>query len=537
MQIGEETSIGDNNIISIGEKKEISFEDAMLELHSKLYRGTPQISWSNSNKFFQNILIIGVWDFILLLIMAPFSGILFFMFDIAPHFVLNTLITMLGIFFFIGVFLPILLFRDNYYSKIPKPIQINKMTETLKSSKEGIPLGLSYKHKIDVPHYLENKGRYNSIQFTRKIVDVGEDAPLVVDYLHEPNYNVLNIGSSGFGKSVTSTTFAVRAFLNHNIKFLIIDYNGEYEQFAERTNLTVWHAGKDFKINPFKLNGLTPEERASMAADSLITCAQLTSLQATKVKSIVMKYYKERKIPKLLNIFIDLSKSSKNELICQRLRAIQRIVGKEPKEFWDNLLKGNNIVNLSGLNESEKELAVHTILERIYELFNRQQELNSSLRLLILVDEAWRTTQTKKFESEDYEPLISRIARQGRKYGFGLLFATQQVSDAPLAFINSSAVKIIHNYQDSDNLNNIAKLFNLSIFESAYIENAGIGEAILIDKRRRISKNQWWNDYIKIIPLDDNEIEKAAGLNNKIIPQHIDEPSMPIDEYEAQNNI
>ncbi|MGC8571715.1 MAG: ATP-binding protein [Candidatus Micrarchaeia archaeon] len=535
MQIGQEPVT--HNIIISGDVREVSIHDAIDELHSKLHRNESQKSWSDSSHFYSDLLIIGIWAFFLFIVLSSLSGFLIvFFITIAPHFVVHAVLILTLLFFLVGIIIPILLFRSSYYSSTLGKSKVNSMINELKTMKDGVPLGISYKHKIDMTNYIESNNAYKMMQLTKKVVEVGEDAPISIDYLHEPNYNVLNIGSSGFGKSVTSTTFAVRAFLNHNVRFLIIDYNGEYEQFAEQANLTIWHAGKDFKINLFKLNGLSPEERASMAADSLVTCAELTSLQATKVKAVVMKYYKDKKIPKLLNVFIDLSKSSKNELICQRLRAIQRVVGKEPKEFWDNLLNSNNVINLSGLNESEKELAVHTILERIYELFNRQQELNSSLRLLILVDEAWRTTQTKRFESKDYEPLISRIARQGRKYGFGILFATQQLSDAPLAFINSSAIKIIHNYQDSDTLNSIARLFKLSVFESAYIENAGIGEALLIDKGRRIKRSQWWNDYVKVVPLDDEEIKRAASMNKKFVPNPIDEPSMPIDEYEAQLN-
>jgi len=517
--------------ISLKQTKEISLDDAVQELHNNVKEKV--LPWSMSKDFGFHLVLIFIWAFIGLFLLFSANSFLGFLnlFIAMPHFYIMILALFI-LYLIIGIILPVLILRSYYYSKFPNSSMIKEVNKELQNIKEGVLLGIAYKHKIDVPHYLENNQTYKSMQMTKTVVDVGDYGPYVIDYLKEPNYNILNIGSSGFGKSVTSMSFAVRASLVYGIKFLIIDYNGEYEKFADKCNLTVWHAGKDFKINLFKLNGVDPETRASFISDSLVATAKLTPLQATKVKSAVMRYYKMKKIPRLLDVFIDLSRDSKNELICQRLRAIQRVIGKEPKEFWDSLLSGNNIVNLSGLNETEKELAVHMILERIYELFNREQELNNKLRLLVIIDEAWRATHKSRYEEDEYEPLVSKIARQGRKYGFGIMLTTQQLDDAPGPFINSSAIKLIHNYQDSDTLNSISKLFKLSTFESTYIENAGIGELLIIDKGKKIAKSQWWNDYVKVLPIRDDEFAKLAALNQRYNPKVIEEPSMPIDAYE-----
>ncbi|MGC8649139.1 MAG: ATP-binding protein [Candidatus Micrarchaeia archaeon] len=532
--IGEGSPIiGGKKTISLNISKEVSLDEAVQELHNSVKEKT--IPWSMSKDFAPNAIIIFLWAFIgFLLLISTSSFVGFATQFIFPGYYNAALIVfvLFILYFIIGIAIPVLLFRANYYSKVLNNSKLNKIKNNINNIKEGIFLGVAYKHKLDVPHYLENNNEYKSMQFTKTVVDVGEYEPYVIDYLKEPNYNILNIGSSGFGKSVTSMSFAVRASLNYGIKFLIIDYNGEYEKFSDKCNLTAWHAGKNFKINLFKLNGVDPETRASFVSDTLVATAKLTPLQATKVKSALMYYYRMKKIPRLLDIFIDLSKNSKNELICQRLRAIQRVIGKEPKEFWTSILNTNNIVNLAGLNETEKELAVHMILERIYELFNREQELNSKLRLLVIIDEAWRATHKGRYDSDEYEPLVSRIARQGRKYGFGIMLTTQQLSDAPGPFINSSAIKFIHNYQDSDTLNSMARLFKLSVFESTYIENANIGEALVINKGRKIAKSQWWNDYVKIHPLEEEEFAKLAAQNQRYIPKVIDEPSMPIDAYE-----
>jgi hypothetical protein len=530
---GEGPIIGNKKTISLNMSKEVSLDEAVQELHSSVKEKI--IPWSMSKDFTSNVIIIFLWAFIGFLLLISTSSFIGLATMFIPSDYYNVAIILLILFilyFLIGIIIPILLFRANYYSKFLNNSKLKEIKNNINNIKEGVFLGVAYKHKLDVPHYLENNNEYRSMHFTKTVVDVGEYEPYIIDYLKEPNYNILNIGSSGFGKSITSMSFAVRASLNYGIKFLIIDYNGEYEKFSDKCNLTVWHAGKDFKINLFKLNGVDPETRASFVSDTLVTTAKLTPLQATKVKSALMYYYRMKKIPRLLDIFIDLSKNSKNELICQRLRAIQRVIGKEPKEFWTSILNTNNIVNLAGLNETEKELAVHMILERIYELFNKEQELNSKLRLLVIIDEAWRATHKGRYEDGEYESLVSKIARQGRKYGFGIMLTTQQLSDAPGPFINSSAIKFIHNYQDSDTLNSMARLFKLSVFESTYIENANIGETLVIDKGRKIAKSQWWNDYVKVYPLEDSEFTKLAAQNQKYIPKVIEEPSMPIEAYE-----
>lgn len=415
------------------------------------------------------------------------------------------------------------LFRGAFYSE----------HGILGSDKKGVLLGVSYKHLVDAPHYMESYHTWHDVRETSKVHEVGDNAEFIIDYANEPNYNIISLGSSGSGKSQTCKAFIARASISYGVKFLIIDYNGEYVKFAKDTNSAIWKAGESFKINPFLLNGMSPEERASLAIESLVVCAKITPLQAGKVKSALLKHYKSGKEPTLLELWKELcSKKKPNDLIDQRFRSIQRVIGSEPREFWESILTRNNVVDLSSLNDSEKALAAHVILERIYELFNSNTELNNRLRLSIMVDEAWRVLQNATYEDQEYESLLSRIARQGRKYGFGIVIATQQLEDLPQTFINSSAIKVLHNYQDSNYLNSISNTFKLSTFESAYLNSAGIGEAIVLDSARKASEGRWWGDYVKVASLSNQEMQILSNHYSQFTPGVINEAQLPIEEYE-----
>ncbi len=158
-------------------------------------------------------------------------------------------------------------------------------------------------------------------------------------------------------------------------------------------NAVIWRVPDNFKINLFKLNGLSKEDRASLAVESLMVSAQLTALQSTRVRSALFTFYLEGMEPSLYDLWKQLCvgpASKTNNVLNQRLRAIQRVIGYEPAEFWDEIFNRNNVISLAGLNESEKTLVVYAIMQRLAELFDKKPELGNSLKLMVILDEAWQ---------------------------------------------------------------------------------------------------------------------------------------------------
>ena len=212
----------------------------------------------------------------------------------------------------------------------------------------------------------------------------------------------------------------------------------------------------------------------------------------------------------------------------QRLKMIQRVIGYEPEEFWTDLLQRNNVVSLRGLSEAEKGVAAYAIFQRVYEIFNEKPELNRKMQLMLVLDEAWKILQSQQQDRQ--EALPSQIVRLGRKYGFGILVSTQQMTDMPPTFLNSSAVQIIHRYRETSATLSVASLYNLGQFETAYLNTAKPGEAMVFDQYRS-QLGQWWLDYVKVAMLNKKETDTLAQLYDTYEPKPIHETQLPIDDY------
>ncbi len=63
---------------------------------------------------------------------------------------------------------------------------------------------------------------------------VGADGRHYINYINQPNHHVLINGSTSSGKTVTMLAFVARASLVNGLKFLMIDWNGENEEWAKK---------------------------------------------------------------------------------------------------------------------------------------------------------------------------------------------------------------------------------------------------------------------------------------------------------------
>ena len=365
-------------------------------------------------------------------------------------------------------------------------------------------------------------------------VEVGADAVHCINYTKQPNHHILINGSTSSGKTVTMLTVAARASLTNNINFLMIDWNGENEEWAKSIGATIWKVPENFKINLFKLNGMGKESRASMAVESLVVAARLTALQSTKVKSALLRFYNEGAEPSLFEMWEALCSKDKGKanVLNQRLRAIQRVIGYEPEEFWKGIFTRNNLISLAGLNESEKSLIVYSITQRISELFDKSPELNSRLRLMVIMDEAWQFFKREREFDAHRESSLEKVVRLGRKYGFGLVVSTQQIEDVPKVFINSCALLMLHQQREYTYFGK--DVLELGKFESAYLKAADQGELLLFD-RGKAQKGQLWPDYIKVNPLSAEESSILASRSKAYTPCMIHEPEMPIEINDTGN--
>ena len=367
--------------------------------------------------------------------------------------------------------------------------------------RDGVPLGKSYARHV--LQYANSNSRDGNRYEMR-----GSDAPYMLDLLGEPNQHVLIAGSSSSGKTTTLKALLSRSSLRYGINFLAIDWQGELEDFARETGAALWRVPNNLMLNIFRLNSVEPMHRASIVEEGLMLALQLTQLQATRVRDALMQLYANGSEPDLHMLWSKMSEKRENRLIGYRLKAVERVIGFEPPDFWSSILSNNTIVSLSGLNDNEKSLVTYFILQRICELFEKG-EMNAKPRLLIAIDEAWQlmASQQKLIKLPSaHEMLAEKIVRLGRKYGFGIVTSTQQLDDLPSAFINSSSVIVLHSYKQQWR-NNILSLNALDI---EYAKSAAQGECLVMD-RLRAQKGQTWLDYVKVSPASKAELAQLRA--------------------------
>ena len=377
---------------------------------------------------------------------------------------------------------------------IPRAWKAAKYLLGMRRERKGIAIGTSYRRVTEQYANVDaGPKRGTNVSFLS-----GTTGPYYVDYGSEPNPHVLVVGSSSSGKTSTAKSFICRNYLGYGTRFLMIDWTGDNEKWAGECGASLWKVPLNFKINMFRLNGMDPEQRASMVEDALLIAGRMTMLQATKIKNMALRSYMSGSEPTLDSITESLSREGrKNSLISYRLSAIWRVVGEEPDSFWSSIFTNNTVISLAGLNESEKAVVAYFLLQRICELFERE-EPGKRERLLVVVDEAWQLLNSSS-RLGVHESLAERVVRVGRRYGFGIVTSTQQLDDVPEPFINSSSLIFLHNYRQLHQ-NRMA----LNQFDLAYLSGADQGECLIFD-RLRAQSGQVHPDYVKVRKMDAGE--------------------------------
>ena len=383
--------------------------------------------------------------------------------------------------------------------------------------KEGIAIGEAYRHMTGMDD-------------SERASWQGGDGERIIDYLKEPNPHVFIIGSTSSGKTTTARALIGRVSLKYGIPFLVIDWSGENEAWAGETGAALWRVPAHFKVNLFMLNGLSREERVGVAIDDLTIAARLTPLQASAVKSALLRLYYNGMEPSLLDLWKSLKSGRNFKLLDQRLRAVQRVIGAEPPEFWDGIFKHSNVVSLKGLSDTEKLLASHSILRRIAELFDRDIVAGGP-KLVVVIDEAWQLFKREKDHDKAKESVAEKIVRQGRKYGIAIVISTQQMDDVPKAFIDSCAIIMLHQQRDPSYFGR--DVLQLGRFEREYAKHAAQGEMLLFERNESESVSTH-PDYVRVEPLKDVELEALKGRSGKVSPAAITEPEMPLEMSELE---
>ncbi len=337
------------------------------------------------------------------------------------------------------------------------------------------------------------------------------------------NPHIAVLGITGSGKSYFVKTFLTRASLVWGANALIIDWAGEYPPWVRQAGGKVISLGKGDGINLLDLGGMKPSDRAKQVMSGLEILTDISdfSRQRRLTEQAIEQAYseagfdlhekpaeegekrkgdaekavagaheeqrRERREPPTLkqvhSLLRALEKESEGEKREDAEQAAYRI-GKfcEQGSDWfakqstlnlESLTRGGLVcLDLHGLpSEQLRSLAGLTVLQYLKEKMREEGwKKEKGVRLFVVIDEAW------KIASDDRSDVIS-IVREGRKYQFGLVVASQNPTDINKQILSNVGTMLVFKLILKDFKDHVRSSLNYSSFIAAEMDRFGVGEA------------------------------------------------------------
>ncbi|BAB66367.1 hypothetical protein STK_13120 [Sulfurisphaera tokodaii str. 7] len=303
-------------------------------------------------------------------------------------------------------------------------------------------------------------------------------SPVVFNPYRRANYNMIILGETGSGKSMTAKIFLKRMKKQFNIKIWGIDPENEYVKVSTALGVkgVVVKKNMTLGLDPFKLSRIETEE------GRLIDVEDIAELLAD--------FYLPNDIAlrNRLRALVDDYKDSESVFeFVERVRKEDPEVGKyldainSPPDSYifdgdvsisDNIVFG--LKEISGTGASRLKALITTLLTIIYQklMFSNKE------KGYLFIDEAWLFVNYPVTMS-----LLENISRRARKYNKGLLFVTQKPADvagneAGRTILEQSATVLLLR-QKKAGIEVLQKVYGIRQQEAEALLNVDPGHGIL----------------------------------------------------------
>ncbi len=359
--------------------------------------------------------------------------------------------------------------------------------------------------------------RYTSIQHGSLKVYLGRDEN-DSDVFWSPgklnNGHFIIVGGSGAGKTETIRCIALE--LNkQSFPVLMIDFHGDMAPGTENCKIQTYEIKEkgDYYFNPLELNEtfkeITPLRATSDFVDAIsINFPNLGNQQKHKLREIIRSAYNDLGIS---NDPRTWSTELSFEIIENKIKSSEDKTTQSVKAYLDDLFEYklfssknkisiNNILdtpiithlNLRMLPESLRSLYADLLLRKIYyslqalgEIPRGNIEDKEKFRIFVIVDEAKLLVS----ENQGIKAVLNKYATELRKFGVGLILASQLIDHFNEEILSNIAVKLCMKAETEKQAKINSKFFGSN--EKTFI-SLNRGEGIFIVDNKRIK--------IKIIP-------------------------------------
>lgn len=258
------------------------------------------------------------------------------------------------------------------------------------------------------------------------------------------------LGIPGQGKSVT-TRKIIRDFAVAGLPSLVFDFHGDMAANPPE-GAKILDAALGLPFSPFEPDvqaGRPINTNAMEIAEILAHVATLGDIQRDNVYTALRQAYEEHgweglekgDSPPTIDDFVDAltgveSRQAGRNAVA-RLRALTDfgLFAPGDHERFDILSTDRHglIVDVSKLTEEVQRVAASFILRKVYrEMFRWDQD--GTMKLAVVLDEAHRMAR---------DVTLPKIMKEGRKYGAGMIVASQNVDDFHADVLGNAGTKIV----------------------------------------------------------------------------------------------
>ncbi len=347
------------------------------------------------------------------------------------------------------------------------------------------------------PHeYLLNDPTDSIFIGTTKVFGV----PFTWTFATLTNPHLAVVGITGAGKSFFVKTFLLRASYIWNTNAIIIDWAGEYKGWVRQSGGTVISLSKGDYINIMDLSGMKPIDRSKQIMNSLDILTDIGDYPEQRrltAEAIEQAYVNSgfalSQIPEsnadaptlkeVTTLLEEKLQEGSYEYPAELENALYRL-RQFTREGEDYFAKKSTIdigklassglvsLDLSSLpDERFRALAAMFILQTLKEkMRSTGWSGTKGLRAIVVLDEAW------KVASDDRSDAIT-IVREGRKYQFGLIVASQNPTDVNEAIFSNVGTTVMLRIRFEKFMNYLQGSLNFSNFIRTEIGKFGVGQA------------------------------------------------------------
>jgi energy-coupling factor transporter ATP-binding protein EcfA2 len=319
------------------------------------------------------------------------------------------------------------------------------------------------------------------------------------------NRNLLILGTSGAGKSTVIKTLLIRAGMEYGLNAVIVDFAGEYPGFVKRGGGHVLALGRKDFINILDLGGTNPGNRTEQVVNAFSISFDLSGAPRQRIllRKAVREAYRKagitedpstwkkpaptmKDVLKVLDKELEEAEAEGRIALRESLSSLMEKIEAYTTPPNDVLAKKSTIsleeftrsglvcVDLSGLPDENSRAAVAlSVLDFLIEGMRREGwTTDKGIRTMVVLDEAFKVA---KFE----ESPVLTLAKEGRKYGFSLLVATQDVGDVSDKVVSNSGTVVLMRMQDMEQIKRISGGLSLSQRLEELIPRLDVGQAVV----------------------------------------------------------